>query len=89
LRLAGLRQVVQGAVSAFRPTSRVLRWGGLIDLTHAASMVGAGLAMPSRRRLLLADSLVAAGWGLTGLRTSGGSTGLAADLQRIPDLAQR
>lgn len=70
MRLAGLRQGAQGIAATLRPTPRVMRWGGYVDLVHAATMFAAGCLLPRRRRLLFADSAIAAGWGITGLRAA-------------------
>lgn len=70
VHLAGLRQTAQGLLSAARPTPGVLRGGGYVDLIHAVTMIAAGAVLPSRRRLLLADSLIAAAWGAAGLKAA-------------------
>jgi hypothetical protein len=69
-RLLGARHLVQAFVSGLIPTRRVLVVGGLVDLSHSASMALLGEFDPGRRRLAWVDGAVAAGWGAVSLRDS-------------------
>jgi hypothetical protein len=66
-RLLGVRHLVQALVSVLRPSRRVLVVGGLVDLSHSASMALLGGLDPGRRRLAWVDGVVEAGWGAASL----------------------
>jgi hypothetical protein len=67
-RVLGARHLVQAVVSGLVPTRRVLVVGGLIDMSHSATMALVGGLDPSRRRLAWADGAMAAGWGAASVR---------------------
>jgi hypothetical protein len=58
LRILGARNVVQG-VATLATRRRLGPLGGLVDLTHAASMVGLALVDAKRRRAALLSASTA------------------------------
>ncbi len=60
LRILGVRQLVQAAVTGARPTPAVLAVGAGVDATHAVSMVAFGLGARRWRRAALVSAAVAA-----------------------------
>jgi hypothetical protein len=59
-RVLGIRHLVQAAVTAGAPGPEMFTVGSMIDLCHAASMLGLATVDKSLRRAELADALVAA-----------------------------
>jgi hypothetical protein len=59
-RLLGARHLVQAAITSVAPDGAVLLLGAEVDLLHAASMAGLAVLAPRRRRIGLADGLIAA-----------------------------
>ncbi|MBA3844289.1 MAG: hypothetical protein H0X39_17010 [Actinobacteria bacterium] len=59
-RLLGVRQLVEAAVVGRHASSNWLVAGAAIDATHSASMLALAAARPARRRLVLANAIVAA-----------------------------
>ena len=59
VRVLGLRQLVQAAVTAPTPSPAVLALGVEVDLLHAASMVALAAVRPRYRRAALAEALAA------------------------------
>jgi hypothetical protein len=68
VRILGARHLIQAALVSSAPKRRwALGLGAVVDLTHAISMVGLGVADRRRRRLAVADAgaasaFAAAGW---------------------------
>lgn len=54
-------ELAASALRGARPGGAVLLLGAEVDLLHAASMAGLAVLAPRRRRIGLADSLIAAG----------------------------
>lgn len=68
-RVLGARHVAQAVVTLARPTPRCLRWGGVVDLTHAGTGVALAVADARYRRAALTDAAIATGFGVRGLQT--------------------
>ncbi|MEO8907869.1 MAG: hypothetical protein ABI310_07290 [Microbacteriaceae bacterium] len=60
MRVLGARHLLQGAATLRTQSDFIRRLGGAVDVVHALSMVGLGVAMESHRRAALADAAVAA-----------------------------
>ncbi len=74
-RVLGARQLVQALGSGRRPSYPVLAVGVEVDLLHAASMLGLGLVDRRRRRVALADAVIAGSFALAGIAAArGGQT---------------
>jgi len=74
-RVLGARQLVQALGSGRRPSYPVLAVGVEVDLLHAASMLGLGLVDRRRRRVALADAVIAGSFALAGTAAArGGQT---------------
>ncbi len=58
--MLGIRHLAQAVITAWAPGPEMVAVGSVIDLCHAASMVGFAAASQSLRRAELADALVAA-----------------------------
>lgn len=58
-RVLGARQLLQGVVTAWRPTRRVLEAGATVDAIHATTMVAASAANLGPRRLTIASAATA------------------------------
>jgi hypothetical protein len=65
-RVLGARQVAQGLVSFTRPEPTVLTLGGVVDVLHAASMVGLAAVDRGRARGALTEAGLAATWAALG-----------------------
>lgn len=59
VRVLGVRQVVQAALTGRTPTRAVLWLGAEVDSAHAASMVGLAVCSRRYRRAALGDAAVA------------------------------
>jgi uncharacterized membrane protein len=59
-RVLGIRHLAQAAITAGAPGPEMVAGGSVIDLCHAASMLGLAAVSKSLRRAELADALVAA-----------------------------
>jgi hypothetical protein len=59
-RVLGTRYLLQGLVTACRPSRRVLRIGAGADILHGASMIAAAAADMGPRRLTLSSAAAAA-----------------------------
>ena len=59
IRVLGGRHLLQAVLTLRTRHSGVHRLGGVVDLLHALSMVGVGVASHSNRRAALADAAVA------------------------------
>jgi len=70
-RVLGARQLVQ-ALGFGRPSYPVLAVGVEVDLLHAASMLGLGLVDRRRRRVALADAVIAGSFALAGIAAARG-----------------
>jgi hypothetical protein len=68
-RVLGARQVAQGLVSFARPDPAVLALGVVVDVLHAASMVGLAAVDRGRTRGALTEAAVAGTWGGVGYLT--------------------
>jgi hypothetical protein len=68
-RVLGARHLAQAAVTLARPTPRLLRWGGVVDLAHASTGLVLALADVRYRRAALTDAAIATGFGVRGLQT--------------------
>jgi len=68
LRALGLRELVQGAVSAAAPSRAVTGAGSGLDALHALSMMGLAAASRRYRRPALTSTAVTTGWALLGQR---------------------
>jgi hypothetical protein len=68
-RVLGARHLAQAVVTVTRPTLRGLRWGGVVDLTHAGTGLALALADGRYRRAALTDAAIATGFGVKGLQT--------------------
>jgi hypothetical protein len=64
--LLGARQVVQGVVTATRPTSPVPAGGVVVDVLHAASMLGLAAVDRRSRRWALRSAAAAFAWAAAG-----------------------
>jgi len=69
-RVLGGRQLLQGLVTARRPTRRILRIGAAVDVLHAATMVAAAAASVGPRRLTVASATLAAAFSAAGATQS-------------------
>lgn len=58
-RVLGVRQIVQGAVTAGRPGPAVLALGAEVDVAHSVSMLALAMLDRTRRRTALVDASVA------------------------------
>lgn len=58
-RVLGARYLLQGLVTACRPSRRVLRIGAGADILHGASMIAAAAADTGPRRLTLSSAAAA------------------------------
>ena len=58
-RVLGIRHLAQAAITAAAPGPRMITAGSVIDLCHAASMLGLAAVDKSLRPAELADALVA------------------------------
>ncbi len=65
-RLLGARHLIQGAVSAPRPTVAVLALGIEVDLLHSLSMIGVAVADRRHRRAALTSAAVAGAFAAAG-----------------------
>ena len=59
-RLLGARDLLQGAVTAVRPTSAIAHGGAGVDALHLASMVALAVRAPAYRRLAVVAAAQAA-----------------------------
>jgi hypothetical protein len=59
-QVLGIRHLAQAAVTVWAPEPEVVAVGAVIDLLHAASMLGFAAAVGSLRRAELTDALIAA-----------------------------
>jgi hypothetical protein len=69
VQLLGVREVLQGTVTALLPRRSLLRWGVAVDATHVVSMAGLaalvpGHAMPALTSAAIATIELAAGAGM-------------------------
>ena len=60
VRVLGLRSLIQGVITAVRPTDTVLAGGALVDATHAVSMLPLIVSSPRYRRAAAISTLTAA-----------------------------
>ncbi len=65
-RVLGARQVAQGVVTVARPDPTVAGLGVVVDVLHAASMVGLAAVDRGRARGALTEAAVAATWAALG-----------------------
>lgn len=65
-RVLGGRQIVQGVATALLPTRRLLRWGAVVDVLHAASMAGLAAGSPRHRRVGLVSAGLTTAAAVTG-----------------------
>jgi len=65
-RVLAARQLVQAAVTAAVPTAEVRRLGIGVDALHAASMVALATVDSRRRKIALADAVVAIAFAISG-----------------------
>jgi len=88
-RVLGARQLVQALGSGRRPSYPVLAVGVEVDLLHAASMLGLGLVDRRRRRVALADAVIAGSFALAGTAAARGGRRVPlpprSDLDRLRD----
>ena len=73
VRLLGLREVGQAAITVNRPTAGVLRAGAAVDALHALSMVALALGSAAHRRPALASGTLAAAASASGFAIAAGS----------------
>lgn len=59
IRVLGARHLVQGLITLRTESGRLRHVGGCVDVLHALSMIGAGVASSTHRRAALADAVVA------------------------------
>lgn len=76
-RVLGARQIIQ-ALASSRPTYPVLALGVEVDLLHAASMAGAALMFPSRRRAAITDAALACTFAVAGAVAAGNTQPIQA-----------
>ena len=67
IRVLGARQLAQAGLTAFRPTTAVVRAGAAVDTVHAASMVALGICRPKWRKAGLMDAMISSGFAVAGL----------------------
>lgn len=67
-RVLGVRDLVQAAVIARRPTRGRILAGAAVDATHATTMVALALIRPDRRKLALTNVTTASAFAVAGLR---------------------
>jgi len=70
-RVLAVRHVLQGALTARHPRAGPLRFGATVDAIHGISMMIVALSQPRRRRVALADTVIAVGWACVGLVIAG------------------
>ncbi len=58
-QVVGLRHLIQAAITLWAPAPEVIAFGVLVDLTHAASMVGFAAVNRPMARAELTDALTA------------------------------
>jgi len=69
-RILGVRYVLQGFVTARRPTPRVLEVGAAVDALHAATMIAGAAAHVGPRRLTMASAIAAGAFAAVGVAES-------------------
>ncbi len=75
VRALGVRQIAQAIFTSRDPDAAILRLGAVVDVTHAASMIGLAFIDRRYRRAALADASVAAVFALAGLVAASRSAG--------------
>ncbi len=67
-QVLGVREILQGAVTALIPSRRTLWWGTAVDAVHVTSMVGVAVIAPESKSAALSSATVASCELLLGLR---------------------
>jgi hypothetical protein len=75
VRALGVRQIAQAIVTNRDPVPAIVRLGAVVDVAHAASMIGLAFIDRRYRRAALADAGVAAVFALAGLVAASRSAG--------------
>jgi hypothetical protein len=73
LRVLGARQLAQASVTALVPSRKVLALGAIVDVLHAASMVGLAAMDADRRREGLLDACLAGSFALASMGAGRGA----------------
>lgn len=74
IQVLGGRQVVQAAITAWRPKTAVLAAGAATDVLHAASMIALGMVDARWRERAAADAALAALFAVSGVRAAQAAT---------------